>query len=69
MIVVRADDGGDGDNRVAAGTVLDHNRLAPPFAQPIAEEAGTEIHPTPGAEGHDELDRPLRPGLRHRWGD
>jgi hypothetical protein len=69
MIVVCADYGGDGDNRVAAWTVLDHHRLAPTFAQPIAEEAGAEIYTTPRSKGHDELDRPLWPGLRDRRGD
>jgi hypothetical protein len=67
MVVVCADHGRHGDNGVAAWTVLDHNRLGPTFAQPIAEEAGTEIYATARPKGHDELDRPLRPSLRRRW--
>ena len=66
MIVICADYRRHGDNRVAARTVLDHNRLAPTFTQPISEEARAEIDATARSEGHDELDRPLWPSLRHR---
>jgi hypothetical protein len=69
MIVVCADYGRYGDNGVATRTVLDHNRLAPTFTQSIAEEARAEIDATARSEGHDELDRPLWPSLRHRWDD
>jgi hypothetical protein len=69
VIVICADYSRYGDNGVATRTVLDHNRLAPTFTQPIAEEARAEIYATARSKGHDELDRPLWPSLRHRCDD
>jgi len=69
MIVVGADYGRYGDNGVATRTVLDNNWLAPTFTQPIAEETRAEIYATARPKGHNELDGPLWPSLRHRWDD
>src|ERR1043166_6389461 len=69
MIVVGADDGAHRNDGIAAGTILDHNRLTPALAQPIAKQTSAEVHAAAGPESHDELDRPLRPGLRPRWTD
>ena len=63
VIVVRADERVDGDERVAAGPVVDDHRLAPALAEAIRQQAGADIGAAADAKRHDELDRPCRP-----WG-
>jgi hypothetical protein len=66
VIVVRRQHGLDGDDAVAARTVLDHDRLAPAFLQPLLDQPRADVGAGAGAERDDEADRPLRPGLRLR---
>jgi len=63
MIVMRADEGIDCDNAVAAGAVLDHDRLTPSLAEPIREQPRADIGAAAGTESEDEFHRPCRPGL------
>ena len=67
MIIVGADERADGDETVSAGTILDDDRLAPAPAQPIRDQSRADIDTAARSEGYNELDRPLRPGLRRRW--
>ena len=55
MIVVRADEGVDGDEPVAAGPVVDDHRLAPALAEPVGQQPGADIGAAAGAERDDEL--------------
>ena len=43
MIVMRGDEGVDGDDAVAAGPVFDDHRLAPALAEPIGQQARADI--------------------------
>ena len=69
MIIIGADDGADGHQGIATGTILDYHRLTPTLAGAITKQAGAEIYATAGSKGDDELDRALRPRLRSRWDD
>ena len=64
VIVVRAQERGDGDDAVAARAVLDHHRLVPDFRQAVGEEPHADVGAAAGAERQDQFDRALRPGLR-----
>ena len=67
MVVVGADEGIDGDNAVATRTVLHHDGLTPARRELFGDQARADVGARTGAERQDELDRPLRPGLRrHR---
>ena len=61
MIVVSRDEGVDGDKAVAAGTVLDDDRLPPALREPVRQQARTDIGAAAGAKGQNETDRPGRP--------
>jgi hypothetical protein len=50
VVIVGANKCADGNDRVAAGTVLDDDRLAPARAEPIGEHARADIHAGAGAE-------------------
>ena len=58
--------GGGGEAKRTAGTFsIDHNeRLAEFRAHAFTEGAGDDIGHLPDSERYDELDRPLRIGLR-----
>ena len=45
MIVMCGDEGIDGDEPVAAGTVVDDDRLAPFPAQPVGKQPGAGFRP------------------------
>ena len=64
MIVLGADEGVDGDDAVAAGPVLDDDRLAPFLGQAVGQKPAADVGAAAGAERQDELDRSRRPGLR-----
>jgi hypothetical protein len=40
VVIIGRKEGGDGGEAIAAGTVLDHNRLAPALLQPLRDESG-----------------------------
>ena len=61
VIVLGADEGVDGDDAVAAGLVLDHDRLAPFLGQPVGQKPPADVGAAAGAERQDEADRPRRP--------
>ena len=67
MVIVGAHERADGDETVSAGAILDDDRLAPAPAQSIGDQSRADIDTAARSERHDELDRPLRPGLRGRW--
>src|SRR5262249_9626949 len=67
VVIVGGDERADGDETVSARAILDDDRLAPAPAQSICDQARADIDTATGSERHDELDRPLRPGLRGRW--
>ena len=67
MIIVGTGECADRDETIAAGTILDHRRLAPAPGQPIREQSRPDIDAAARSERHNEFDRPLRPGLRCRW--
>jgi hypothetical protein len=48
-----------GDDRVGAGPVLDDDRLAEIFAQPLPDHAGENVGRPAGRERHHDADRPL----------
>ena len=58
------------DNGVATRTVLDHHRLPPILAHPLADETRDDVARSAGGEGHDHSDRSIgkarRLGLRRR---
>jgi hypothetical protein len=66
VIVVGADERADGDETVAARTILDDHRLAPAPAQTVGDQPRADIDAAARSERHDELDRALRPCLRGR---
>jgi hypothetical protein len=66
MIVARAQHRVDGHDPVAAGTVLDHDRLPPALGEAVGQQPRAEIGAGAGTERHHEMHRPLRPGLRLR---
>ncbi len=66
VIVIRAQERRDGDDAVAAGTVLDHHRLAPALRQLVGEQTGADVDGSARSERHDEPDRPRRPSRRLR---
>src|SRR5215472_14491883 len=66
MIVMRGDDRIDGDDAVAAGPVLDHDRLPPTLTQPIREQARADVGAAAGTERQNEFHRPGRPSLLGR---
>ena len=57
VIVLGADEGVDGDDAVAAGPVLDDDRLAPFLGQPVGQKPPADVGAAAGAERQDELDR------------
>ena len=67
VVIVGADERADGDETIPAGAILDDDRLAPAPAQSIRDQSRADIDTAARSERHNELDRPLRPGLRHRW--
>ena len=64
VVVLGADEGGDADDAVAAGLVLDHHRLVPFLGQSVRQETRADIGAAAGAERQDEADRARRPSLR-----
>jgi len=64
VIVLGADEGVDRHDAVAAGPVLDDDRLVPFFGQPVRQQPGADIGSAARPERQHELDRPCRPGLR-----
>src|SRR5262249_18193684 len=60
-------DSADGAETSPAWAILDDDRLAPAPAQSIPDQSHANIDTAARSERHDELDRPLRPGLRGRW--
>ena len=58
---MRADEGIDGDDAVAAGPVFDHDRLSPALAEPIGEQPRADVGAAARTEREDEFDRPRRP--------
>jgi hypothetical protein len=66
VVVVGAEERLDRHQAVAAGTVLDHDRLAPARRQPLRQQPRADIGARAGTKRHDELDCPLRPFLRQR---
>src|SRR3974390_403008 len=63
MVVMRADEGIDRDNAVAAGPVLDHDGLTPSLPQPVRQQPRSYIGATAWAECQDEFHWPCWPGL------
>src|SRR5262249_37011196 len=63
MVVVGRDEGPDRDDAVAPWPVLDDDRLAPAFLQPLREQPSTDIHSRARPQGQDELHSSLGPGL------
>src|SRR3954463_14165564 len=53
-----------GDGAASADLVLDHERLAEERVQALGDDARLGVGVAAGDEGHDHLDRLLRPGLR-----
>jgi hypothetical protein len=47
------------DNGVATRTVLDHHRLPPILAHPLADETRDDVARSTGREGHDHSDRSI----------
>src|SRR3954467_5618091 len=66
VVVLRLDHRVDRDDAVAAGAVLDDDRMAPHLRQAVGIEARTDVRARAGPERDDELDRLLRPRLRRR---
>ena len=69
MIVVRIEHSGDGEEGVATGAVLDHNRLAPFRGELVGQQPGRDVDARTWTKRNDETDRALRPlvrGLRLR---
>src|SRR5580698_3737208 len=58
---VNDDDGVDGDKAVAAGTVIDDDRLPPALREPVRQQAGADIGSAARAKGQNETDRTGRP--------
>ena len=70
VIVVGADEGVDGDQAVAAGTVFHDHRLAPALAKTIRQQPRADIGAAARPERDDEFDWPRRPiGRRCGGGD
>ena len=63
VIVVRAEETGDGDDAVAAGAVLDDDRLVPHRRELVGEQAGADVDAAAGPERDDEMHRSRRPGV------
>jgi len=63
VLVVGAEEGRDGDEAVAAGTVLNHDWLAPALRQPLGEQPRSDVGPAAWPERQHESDRALRPRL------
>jgi hypothetical protein len=66
VIIVGAGERADGNETIAAGTILDDDRLAPAPAQSVRNQSRADIDTAAGSERQDELDRALRPNLRRR---
>src|ERR1700733_10732148 len=64
MIVMGASESPEGDKAVAAGTILDNDRLSPALGEAVGEQARTDIGSGAGSERQDEFDDALRPRLR-----
>src|SRR5262249_7746577 len=68
MVVVGTNESANPNETVAAGAILDHHRLTPPFGQAVRKETGRNVRCAGRTERHDELDRSrwigLRPGDR-----
>ena len=62
-VVGRLGAGAAGDVHAAAGAVLDHDRLAEPLLQLVAERAHEDVAGAAGAVGGDDADRLARIGL------
>jgi len=52
-----------GGRRIAAGAILDHDRLAPVFAQFLADKARDQVGRPAGREGHHQSYRAVRVGF------
>ena len=57
MVVLGAGERADGDDAVAAGTVLHHHRLAPFRRQLVRDQPRADIDAAAGAKRQDELHR------------
>ena len=64
VIVIGTHESADRHKAIAAGPVLDNDRLAPTLLQPLGHQSGTDVSAGTTAEGNDEFDRALRPGGR-----
>jgi hypothetical protein len=53
-----------GERAVGAGAVLDHELLAQPVGEPLADEARDAVGIAARREADQQTHRPLRPGLR-----
>jgi hypothetical protein len=67
VVIVGADERADGDETIPAGAILDDDMLAPAPAQSIRDQSRADIDTAARSKRHNELDRPLRPGLCCRW--
>src|SRR5262249_53658137 len=67
VVIVGGHERTDCDEAVSAWAILDDDRLAPAPAQSIRDQPRADIDTAARSERHDELDRPLRPGLCGRW--
>ena len=64
MVVAGAGEDVDRDDAVAAGTILDHHRLAPARRKAFGEHPGGDIDAGAGTERQDEAHHTLRIALR-----
>jgi hypothetical protein len=64
VVVVGGDEDVDRDDAVAAGTILDHDRLAPARGKTFREHPGGDIDSGAGTERQDEPHCTLRIALR-----
>jgi hypothetical protein len=61
VIIMRGDEGVDGDQAVAAGPVLDDDRLPPFAAEPVGKQPGADIRTAARAKRQNEFYRARRP--------
>jgi hypothetical protein len=61
VIIMRAQNRGNGNESVAAGTILDHHRLSPFRRKFVRQEASRDVDARTWPKRNDEPDRPLRP--------
>ena len=68
MIVVRAQEAGDGEHAIAARTIFDDDGLAPTHRQLVGEQPRADIDAAAGSERYDEPNRPAGPSIcRGSW--